>query len=233
LGWYGIANNETTFNPIQLISGNNNTNNGRIFRSTDFGVTYSSVFTNNGSNFLFAQFDSNNYDNSNPKTIEQAFVRTYDKNGNLIGKFLFDITKMDGDSFNSFYLDFESNQATNRYLTSLRNSGLASDALLTLMFGDVVNIMKSNKYALEGEVEKISIRLFSKLLVEMPSFPIEDYVPDYPLTTGDGSPKVVYAKELVNGQYKFYLATMLSGNTYTYFDTDRQSIINDFFVNYT
>jgi hypothetical protein len=43
LSWNGIANNQTTSNPIQLISGYNNNYDGRIFRSTDFGLTYSSV----------------------------------------------------------------------------------------------------------------------------------------------------------------------------------------------
>lgn len=43
LRWYGIANNQTTISPIQLISGENNNGDGRIFRSTDFGVNYSSV----------------------------------------------------------------------------------------------------------------------------------------------------------------------------------------------
>lgn len=43
LNWNGIANNQTTSSPIQLISGYNNNDDGRIFRSTDFGLTYSSV----------------------------------------------------------------------------------------------------------------------------------------------------------------------------------------------
>jgi hypothetical protein len=41
--WRGIANNETTFSPIQLISGRTNLGGGRIFRSTDYGINYSSV----------------------------------------------------------------------------------------------------------------------------------------------------------------------------------------------
>jgi hypothetical protein len=43
----GIANNQTTSSPIQLIAGANSSNDGRIFRSTDFGVNYSSVLTIN------------------------------------------------------------------------------------------------------------------------------------------------------------------------------------------
>jgi hypothetical protein len=39
----GIANNESTSSPIQLISGEFDSNFGFIFRSTDYGVTYSSV----------------------------------------------------------------------------------------------------------------------------------------------------------------------------------------------
>jgi len=39
----GIANNESTINPIQLISGEFDNNSGFIFRSTDYGVNYSSV----------------------------------------------------------------------------------------------------------------------------------------------------------------------------------------------
>ena len=50
LSWQGIANNETTSSPIQLISGYNNNLDGRIFRSTDFGQNYSSVLLI--SNFL-------------------------------------------------------------------------------------------------------------------------------------------------------------------------------------
>jgi hypothetical protein len=41
--WWGIANNETTSSPIQLLAGFNNGGDGRIFRSTDYGVNYSSV----------------------------------------------------------------------------------------------------------------------------------------------------------------------------------------------
>jgi hypothetical protein len=41
--WDGIANNETTSSPIQLIVGFNNNFDGRIFRSTDYGQNYSSV----------------------------------------------------------------------------------------------------------------------------------------------------------------------------------------------
>lgn len=43
LMWRGIANNDTTFSPIQLISGRTNLGGGRIFRSTDYGINYSSV----------------------------------------------------------------------------------------------------------------------------------------------------------------------------------------------
>lgn len=43
LEWWGIANNETTSSPIQLIVGFNNNGDGRIFRSTDLGQNYSSV----------------------------------------------------------------------------------------------------------------------------------------------------------------------------------------------
>jgi photosystem II stability/assembly factor-like uncharacterized protein len=45
---FGIANNQTTSSPIQLISGADNTGlltRGVIYRSTDYGVTYSNVFT--------------------------------------------------------------------------------------------------------------------------------------------------------------------------------------------
>lgn len=44
--FFGIANNQTTSGPIQLISGADNTGlltRGRIYRSTDYGLTYSSV----------------------------------------------------------------------------------------------------------------------------------------------------------------------------------------------
>jgi hypothetical protein len=41
--WRGIANNETTFSPIQLISGRTNLGGGRIYKSTDYGINYSSV----------------------------------------------------------------------------------------------------------------------------------------------------------------------------------------------
>jgi hypothetical protein len=43
---FGIANNQTISGPIQLLSGFDNTSlltRGRIYRSTDYGVTYSSV----------------------------------------------------------------------------------------------------------------------------------------------------------------------------------------------
>jgi hypothetical protein len=43
LRWSGIANNETTSSPIQLISGRSNLGGGRISRSTDYGLNYSSV----------------------------------------------------------------------------------------------------------------------------------------------------------------------------------------------
>ena len=43
LEWWGIANNETTSSPIQLLAGYNNNLDGRIFRSTDYGQNYSSV----------------------------------------------------------------------------------------------------------------------------------------------------------------------------------------------
>jgi hypothetical protein len=44
--FFGIANNQTISGPIQLLSGADNTSlltRGRIYRSTDYGVTYSSV----------------------------------------------------------------------------------------------------------------------------------------------------------------------------------------------
>jgi hypothetical protein len=41
--WRGIANNETTASPIQLLSGRTDQGGGRVFRSTDYGVNYSSV----------------------------------------------------------------------------------------------------------------------------------------------------------------------------------------------
>ena len=43
IAWWGIANNETTSSPIQLLAGFNNNLDGRIFRSTDYGNNYSSV----------------------------------------------------------------------------------------------------------------------------------------------------------------------------------------------
>lgn len=43
LAWRGIANNETTFNPIQLLSGRTDLGGGRIFKSTDYGADYSIV----------------------------------------------------------------------------------------------------------------------------------------------------------------------------------------------
>jgi hypothetical protein len=46
--WFGIDNNGDTSSPIQLLCGWNNSNDdGRIFRSTNFGSTYSSVLTIN------------------------------------------------------------------------------------------------------------------------------------------------------------------------------------------
>lgn len=46
--WFGIANNGDTSSPIQLLCGWNNSNDdGRIFRSTDYGSTYASVLTIN------------------------------------------------------------------------------------------------------------------------------------------------------------------------------------------
>lgn len=48
LVWWGIANNQTTSSPIQLLSGWNPLNDdGRIFRSTNYGDSYSSVLTIN------------------------------------------------------------------------------------------------------------------------------------------------------------------------------------------
>jgi hypothetical protein len=41
--WSGIANNQTTSSPIQLLAGNSNLGGGRISRSTDYGVNYSNV----------------------------------------------------------------------------------------------------------------------------------------------------------------------------------------------
>jgi hypothetical protein len=48
--WTGIANNETTSSPIQLISGRVSGfgGNGRIYRSTDYGQSYSSVLAISG-----------------------------------------------------------------------------------------------------------------------------------------------------------------------------------------
>jgi hypothetical protein len=43
ISWQGIANNQTTSSPIQLIVGFNNNLDGRIFRSTNYGQNYSSV----------------------------------------------------------------------------------------------------------------------------------------------------------------------------------------------
>lgn len=46
--WFGIANNETTSSPIQLLCGWNNSNDdGRIYRSTNYGSSYASVLTIN------------------------------------------------------------------------------------------------------------------------------------------------------------------------------------------
>jgi hypothetical protein len=47
-GFYGIANNQTTSGPVQLISGLNDTGAGTrgiIYRSTDYGDTYTSILT--------------------------------------------------------------------------------------------------------------------------------------------------------------------------------------------
>jgi len=41
--FYGIDNNQSTSDPIQLLSGNSNLGGGRIFRSTDYGQNYSNV----------------------------------------------------------------------------------------------------------------------------------------------------------------------------------------------
>jgi hypothetical protein len=41
--WSGIANNETTSSPIQLLAGRSNLGGGRISRSTDYGLNYSNV----------------------------------------------------------------------------------------------------------------------------------------------------------------------------------------------
>jgi hypothetical protein len=41
--WYGIANNETTSSPIQLLAGQTIPSGGRIYRSTDYGQNYSNV----------------------------------------------------------------------------------------------------------------------------------------------------------------------------------------------
>lgn len=46
--WFGIANNQTTSSPIQLLCGwNYSGDDGRIYRSTDYGSTYASVLTIN------------------------------------------------------------------------------------------------------------------------------------------------------------------------------------------
>lgn len=46
--WFGIANNETTSSPIQLLCGWNDSNDdGRIYRSTNYGSSYASVLTIN------------------------------------------------------------------------------------------------------------------------------------------------------------------------------------------
>lgn len=46
--WYGIANNQTTSSPVQLLSGWLYSNDdGIIYRSTDYGQNYSSVLTIN------------------------------------------------------------------------------------------------------------------------------------------------------------------------------------------
>ncbi|RPI00712.1 MAG: hypothetical protein EHM64_16795, partial [Ignavibacteriae bacterium] len=47
-GFYGIANNQTTSGPVQLISGLNDTGSGTdgiIYRSTNYGDTYTSILT--------------------------------------------------------------------------------------------------------------------------------------------------------------------------------------------
>lgn len=44
--WFGVSNNETTTNPIQLICGwNSGNDDGRVYRSTNYGTTYSSLLT--------------------------------------------------------------------------------------------------------------------------------------------------------------------------------------------
>jgi hypothetical protein len=45
--WSGIANNETTSSPIQLLAGRSNLGGGRISRSTDYGLNYSNVLAIN------------------------------------------------------------------------------------------------------------------------------------------------------------------------------------------
>jgi photosystem II stability/assembly factor-like uncharacterized protein len=56
LFWRGIANNETTSSPIQLIAGLNlGGNMGTIHKSTDYGQNYSSVF-NSGSELRSIKF---------------------------------------------------------------------------------------------------------------------------------------------------------------------------------
>jgi hypothetical protein len=46
--WFGIANNETTSSPIQLLCGwNDFSDDGRIYRSTNYGSSYASVLTIN------------------------------------------------------------------------------------------------------------------------------------------------------------------------------------------
>ena len=193
----------------------------------------SSSLSSDGRLYILRQFSSTEYNISGDTSIEGAFVRTYDAGGNLIGKFLFDITKMDSNSFNAYYLDFESNYAANRYLTDLRNSGMGSNTLLTLLFGDKVNVMKSNKYALDGKVEKMSVSYFNILSNELTGFFLESFVRNRPLTTAEGMPSHIYVKELVSGlNYNFYLA-IREGANYVYYLTDRKSILNDFYVNYS
>jgi hypothetical protein len=43
LQWWGIANNQDNLTPIQLLSGETNLGGGRIYRSTNFGLTYFEV----------------------------------------------------------------------------------------------------------------------------------------------------------------------------------------------
>jgi hypothetical protein len=43
--WTGIANNETTSSPIQLLAGYGPSGPGKVYRSTDYGQSYSSVLS--------------------------------------------------------------------------------------------------------------------------------------------------------------------------------------------